>query len=195
MKFRCITLIILATCFFQVHSQSDWQLKKFEFNLEYSYKKNDTIYKFQYTYDQPDLSDNSRWYYWFDTIIHKTKGAYIGKLLDGDYLELSKSGSLIAKGRFLFGLKDWTWKYWYTNGQLKRIENWKQGVLHGDYREFDDSGELIFETRYSKGLLDGDWVIFTNDTISEKRVYKQGKEVIPETKKGFWKRNRKNHNE
>jgi len=169
-----VVIFIVATI--TISAQTDWQLMTFDFNSEHTTESNDSITKFQYNYtDVPKLED--KWYSWFDTIIHRTRGDYSGKLLDGYFIQYDKKGNMCVKGQYYFGLKNWTWKYWYSNGQLKQIQNWKNGVKDGIFTEYLPTGEISSQKEFKNGLKSGEWLIYKSDTVYSRKEYKKGKEI------------------
>ena len=177
MKIKII-LVVIGLCIMHINSvaQSNWQKVTFEFNNEHIIETKDSITKFQYAYKTiPQVED--KWYYWFDTIIHKTRSGYTAKLLDGYFIQHDKKGNLCIQGQFLDGLKNWTWKFWYPNGQLRSIENWKTGVKSGVFVKYSADGKIISSIEYNKGVLDGETIYYKADTIFETRSFKKGKDV------------------
>ena len=157
-------------------SQTDWELKKFEFNNEYILQYKDSVIRFQYTYDVPDQIIHE-WYYWFDSILHMTRGGFNGKLLDGNFEKFDKEGNMLVKGKFKCGLKNWEWKYWNSKGELIKVEKWKDGLESGTFQYWDDDGNIKKEVRYDNGILNGYTIIYSDDTITSKKYYKKGKLV------------------
>lgn len=173
-------IALLLTCV--LNAQTDWQKVTFDFNNEHTIESKDTITKFQYNYEVLQKTVD-RWYRWYDTILHETRGDYSGKLLDGSFIQHDRKGNLCVKGFYFGGLKNWTWKYWYTNGQLQRIENWTGGVKDGVFLDYNPNGELISQRSYKNGVKNGEWLIYKSDTVFSSKEYKKGKEVKKKEKK------------
>lgn len=171
-----LILVCISAFIIKSGAQTNWQKVTFEFNNEHIIEKNDSVIKFQYAYKTlPQIED--KWYHWFDTIIHKTRGGYTAKLLDGYYIQYDKLGNLCLQGQFLDGLKNWTWKYWYPNGQIKAIENWKAGEKNGVFTKYTVDGKLISSIEFKKNVLYGESVYYRADTVYQIKKYKKGKDI------------------
>ena len=122
------------------------------------------------------IEDNLVYYWYNSNKINSNKGAYYGKLLNGEYKVFNQNGGLVTAGNFKQGLKSGSWKTWYRNGELKTVSNFKNGLLNGKYNYFDNNGKLILSENYKNNLKSGRQYYFF---INERKVsrYRNGKEV------------------
>ncbi len=182
---RSLFVGMFFTMYLSTLCQTDWELKKFEFNNEFVKQYKDSVIRFRYTYDKPEKVIYE-WYYWVDTVLHKTRGGYNGKLLDGSYEKFDANGNMLVKGNFLIGLRNWVWKYWNDRGELIRVENWKSGKKDGAFIYYGNNGSLLKEVNYKDGYLNGTTIVYSVDSILSKKYFKKGQLV--HKKEGFFKR-------
>ncbi|MBN1462689.1 MAG: hypothetical protein JXQ69_09365 [Paludibacteraceae bacterium] len=126
--------------------------------------------------------NNKSVYFWYaSNHIYSNKGAYSGKLLDGEYRVFGKDGNLITYGNFDKGRKTGTWKYWDNAGTLIKLEPWKKGQLDGWKCEYNAIGKLSTKSRYNDGLKHGKETVYLTDTVLINK-YKNGELVPPKVK-------------
>lgn len=76
-----------------------------------------------------------KYYHWYGTNrVHRTKGDYAGRLLDGAYMAFNSTGSLIEKGSFDNGLKSGRWVVWTPSGDVSYILKYRNGVAKDTLR-------------------------------------------------------------
>lgn len=134
--------------------------------------KNDTLIQFNTlpTHNKKTVNlSKEKSYSWFkaDTIL-TTKGAYFGKLLDGDYIELYPNKALKVKGKFSKGLKDDKWQTWFINGEMESEYNWVNGNYNGEFKEFTNEGKLLKRGSYKNGKPVGEF----SDSLLDGRIHK-----------------------
>lgn len=118
-------------------------------------------------------------YFWYSqNAIHQTNGGYEGKLLSGAYTCFYLSNNLKEKGEFKNGYKTGKWMLWYPNGVIQEITHWKQGVKSGVHEKYDVNGKLILREEYKNNVLHGSQTSYAFDTLSAKKEFRKGVEVI-----------------
>ena len=65
------------------------------------------------------------WYY--EDGVLASKADYSDGKLWGEYLEFSRSGILLVKGKYRWNHRDGVWKYYYADGKLDYKTNFKMG--------------------------------------------------------------------
>ncbi|MBS1509230.1 MAG: hypothetical protein JST86_00200 [Bacteroidetes bacterium] len=140
--------------------------------------KSDTLFQF---YTKPvdvkmlsKISD-SKYYTWFKAdSIFETRGAYSGKLLDEDYLELYPNRALKQKGQYDYGLKTGKWETWYQNGERESVITWDKGLKDGKFEWYDASGKLLKSGNYKAGKEEGIFSDILPGGRTHQITYKQG---------------------
>ncbi|MBA3971411.1 MAG: hypothetical protein H0X46_04590 [Bacteroidetes bacterium] len=122
-------------------------------------------------------------YFWYSSNkILETKGGYDGKLLHGGYTSYYLTKELKEKGTFTKGLKHGKWMRWYENGKIAEINCWKNGIKNGVFKNFDAKGNLLLETEFKNGKLNGTETVYENGVLVRKRNFRNGGEVIKNSK-------------
>jgi hypothetical protein len=131
-------------------------------------------------------------YYWFaSNDIKRTRGAFDGRLLHGQYTEFYLNKDLKDKGRMRFGLKEGIWKSWYPNGEYKEIVSYKKSRRLW-YRAFYDTGALQSKGKYKNDKLHGIIKNYSPEGKVERAKYRNGINIKQEKKQKrvlkLWKR-------
>jgi len=121
-------------------------------------------------------------YYWFaSNDIKRTRGAYDGKLLHGQYTEFYLNKDLKDKGKMKFGLKEGIWKSWYPNGEYKEIISYRRSKRLW-YRDFYETGALKSKGKYKNDKLHGTVKNYSPQGEVEKEKYRHGINITLEKK-------------
>lgn len=154
-----------------------------QFNITVNHE--DYTVKTQMLSQNKDITvNNDMTYMWYGSQkITETKGGYEGKLIHGKYTVFYLNNQLKEQGQIKYGLKNKEWKYWYPDGKLREVITWKNGVKNGSYSIYNDYGQLMAKGKFKKDKLDGKFYTYgPTGNITEKKVYKNGDEVIPKVK-------------
>ena len=119
-----------------------------------------------------NLREKRKYHYYFHGQVFQNKGAYLGHLLEGEFVRLDRNGRLVEKGAFKDGLKQGEWKRWYANGELKSEQLWRNGKSARTRFEYTVDGDKI---KYC--LKKEEWV--------RKPKLKEPKELKPPSKRRF----------
>jgi hypothetical protein len=97
--------------------------------------------------------DRQKLYFWYKSQkVITTQGGASGQLLHGPFTSFYDNKQLVAKGNFVYGLKDGEWMYWSSTGYLSKVEHWKEGVKSGVEQIYTAQGKLKETITYtSKG--------------------------------------------
>ena len=119
-------------------------------------------------------TNENKLYYWVEAKkMHRTRGAYSGKLAHGKFEEKFKNGRLKRKGEFKFGLKQGKWITWDQKGMITQIVFWNKGSL--TKKEFYTSkGKLIQSIEYKDGIKHGKNLNYDASGNSKILYYKKG---------------------
>jgi antitoxin component YwqK of YwqJK toxin-antitoxin module len=108
----------------------------------------------------------------------KRIATYHQGVLNGPYLELSESGTVVLQAYYL---NNELTGYWgsYKFGRPLKTADYKQGILDGVYREYVPStGKLQKEIHYKNGKEDGPYRFFNNDgEVTLEYTYKDGEKI------------------
>lgn len=128
--------------------------------------------------------NNDLTYMWYASQkIMETKGGYEGKLIHGKYTAFYLNNQLKEQGQIKYGLKNKEWKYWYPDGKLREVITWKSGVKNGTYAIYNDYGQLMAKGKFKKDKLNGKFYTYgLTGSVTEKKIYKNGDEVIKKVK-------------
>ncbi|KAA9324902.1 toxin-antitoxin system YwqK family antitoxin [Adhaeribacter soli] len=180
-------LTLAFFCFFYYPSYSQYSIKG---------KNKDEITKMYITYGDSIANfyvlneiksykikpQEDRTYSWFRANqVHFTQGAFMGKLLSGDYLLFYRDGNIIEKGNIKKGQKEGKWARWHNNGRIKKKEVWRNGNKHGYSEVFDPAGNLVFKGKYKDGALHGK-VYTLKDSVYSKVKFKHGNPQVEKVK-------------
>lgn len=172
--------LISVNSFSQKYTEPD-KLKQFNITVNHE----DYTVKTQMLSQNKNITvNNDMTYMWYGSQkIMETKGGYEGKLIHGKYAVFYLSNQLKEQGQIKYGLKNKEWKYWYPDGKLREVITWKNGVKNGSYSIYNDYGQLMAKGKFKKDKLDGKFYTYgPTGNITEKKVYKNGDEVIPKVK-------------
>lgn len=123
---------------------------------------------------KPKLSKTYVWY--MNNTIHSTVGNYGGKLLNGEYMKLTKKGrKLVEKGNYSNGLKDGAWYKWNSDGSLKEYTEYKKGTMDGKYIQYAADNTYAVEGFYKNNLKTKSWSSYKEGQITSSVQYKNGK--------------------
>lgn len=87
--------------------------------------------------------DRQKLYFWYKAQkVISTQGGAAGQLLHGPFSSFYDNKQLVAKGNFVYGLKDGEWMYWSSTGYLSKVEHWKEGVKSGKEQIYSVQGTL-----------------------------------------------------
>lgn len=90
-------------------------------------------------------------YYWYGTNrVHRTKGDYAGRLLNGTYLVFNSTGSLIEKGSFDSGMKSGRWVVWTPSGDVNYIMKYRNGVAKDTIRPGTGRKKIAIQKDHEK---------------------------------------------
>lgn len=178
--FYIFCVINSLTSFSQKYIEPD-KLKQFNITVNYE----DNTVKTQMLSQNKDIKiNNDLTYMWYASQkIMETKGGYEGKLIHGKYVAFYLNNQLKEQGQIKYGLKNKEWKYWYPDGKLREVITWKSGLKNGAYAIYNDYGQLMAKGKFKKDKLDGRFYTYgPTGSVTEKKVYKNGEEVIPKVK-------------
>jgi antitoxin component YwqK of YwqJK toxin-antitoxin module len=146
-------------------------------NLPKFINTKDSVIKLHILEDIPEIEvKEDRMYYWFTlNQVHKTKGGYSGKVLNGLYQVFSSTNDLIEQGDYKNGLKTGKWIRWYKNGQIASITNWINGALEGEQLTYNDNGVMETKYIYANNALNGKSYIYNSDSTVTVMQYKKGR--------------------
>ena len=176
---KCLILVLLFCVLLPLSGLSK------KFIPEYNRKKaitvisGDTTLIFNIKNDGTGQIREKRFYhYYFHGKVLQSKGAYLGHLLEGEFVRLNGQGTLAEKGLFKNGFKNGEWKCWYLTGELKSEQVWRNGKSAQTRFEYSIDGEKI-KYRFYKG----EWI--------RKSKSEEPKNVEPARKRKFlfFKRN------
>jgi hypothetical protein len=151
-------------------------------SLTKAYK--DSVIKFHVKLLDDAISlDEAKRYYWFNEgDIKSTMGNFTGKLLHGKYEKFDRSGNLIQKGSFRYGLKDGVWNGWSKEGSMMSSVVWYKGFREGDFKEYYESGQISKQGSFKKNKLHGTLLTFDRNGMQvasvsyDKGVIKKSRE-------------------
>jgi hypothetical protein len=150
----------------------------------YAYEGTDKIIAHIYDEDKEIKTQDDKYYYWYAVHdIKKTKGAYSGKALHGEYMSFYQNKDLKAKGYFKKGLLDGRYATWHPNGEYLSLRHYKKGYQHGIYKLFDTTGVLLEEGEYKKDIRVGVFKKYHADGSILILKYKNGQVVHEKEKK------------
>lgn len=122
---------------------------------------------------KPELSKTYAWY--MNNTIHSTVGNYGGKLLNGEYVKMTKIGrKLVEKGNYSNGLRDGAWYKWNSDGSLKEYIEYKKGEMDGKYIQYANNNTYAIEGFYKKNLKTKTWSSYHDGQITSTTQYKKG---------------------
>lgn len=176
----CILIVNACNCYSQKYIEPD-KLKQFNVTVNYE----DNTVKTQMLSQNKDIKvNNDRIYMWYGSQkIMETKGGYEGKLIHGKYTVFYLNNQLKEQGQIKYGLKNKEWKYWYPDGKLREVITWKDGFKNGAYAIYNDYGQLMAKGKFKKDKLDGKFYTYgPTGNVTEKKVYRNGDEVVPKVK-------------
>ncbi len=184
-NFYKICYFILANAFAcnsysQKFTEPD-KLKQFNITVNY---EDYTVKTQMLSQNKAITVNNDRVYMWYGSQkIIETKGGFDGKLIHGKYNAFYLNNQLKEQGQVKYGLKNKEWKCWYPDGKLREVVNWKNGVKNGSYSIYNDYGQLMAKGKFKKDKLDGKFYTYgSTGNVTDKKVYKNGDEVIPKVK-------------
>jgi len=90
-----------------------------------------------------NVREKRQYHYYFHGQVFQNQGAYLGHLLEGEFVRLDGNGRLLEKGTFKDGLKQGEWKRWYANGELKGEQLWRNGKPAKTRFEYTVDGDKI----------------------------------------------------
>lgn len=134
-----------------------------------------SIFRFNVlSFDDENAKKNYVYTWYKYNIIYRTLGGYDGRLLNGEYTQFYKNGSLKEKGFYRLGCKKGKWRIWYKNGQLKEFSIYKHGLKNGKEVVYDNTGKRSEVSYYRNGLKHGNCYYYNMDTIVKKEYYQKG---------------------
>jgi antitoxin component YwqK of YwqJK toxin-antitoxin module len=172
----CIMCFMLMISKLSIAQTNKTDLFDTDTNLPKFINTKDSVIKLYILEDVPEMDiKKDRMYYWFTlNQIHKTKGGYSGKVLNGLYQVFNSTNDLIEQGEFKNGLKTGKWTRWYKNGQIANISNWVNGTLEGEQLAYSDNGVIESKYLYSNNILNGKSYIYNSDSSVIVMQYKKG---------------------
>lgn len=102
-------------------------------------------------YIQKTFQSNDRWVqaiYWASGQV-KTWSTFKDEtlvILDGDYINYYKNGSIKTKGNYINGLEDGEWNWWHENKAQFMKVNYQKGFKTGKVKAWHPNGNKLFES-------------------------------------------------
>ncbi len=154
------------------------------FTLKNSY--DDSVYLTGYYKDS--LPDGVWTFYSYEQPFYfRTKYTYSRGLLNGEYLETIKGGTVISSGFYRDNRKHGTWKRYAYRGELIALETYRNDTLHGPYQK-----DGIYTT-FTNGKMNGP-VFFKDYFKGSNNYYSVDGQYEMDIRKGQWIFRRKNGN-
>jgi hypothetical protein len=147
MKF---SLLLLSVLFFQILSAQEIAKDVY---LKHTILQEGQTYQFSVLEinDKHVVTfDRHKLYFWYKAQkVIITQGGASGQLLHGPFVSFYDNKQLVAKGNFVYGLKDGEWMYWSSTGYLTKVEHWKEGVKSGKEQIYNELGKIIETISYT----------------------------------------------
>lgn len=136
-------------------------------------EENGRVYQYSIVYQEFSIKAKpSVTYFWHrNGQLHSTSGDYSGNVLHGISQEFDKSGRLLEKGSYYYGVKDGTWKSWDKNGKIIRLEKWDRGYI--SWRKSFEGTRYILEN-FRKNQLNGRKITWNNNHKESVEHFKNG---------------------
>jgi antitoxin component YwqK of YwqJK toxin-antitoxin module len=154
--------------------------------------------------EQTGYYNNSRpdgiwkWYYDNGNLLREEE--YFQGKRDGSYTEYSKTGEIIAQGKYsddekngdwkyksgnnieegkyIIGLRDGTWKSYFPDRTLRFKGNYVQGNANGTHIYYYENGKIKEERYYQSGIREKTWKKYDEDgTLLLSIAYKNDTEI------------------
>ncbi len=108
----------------------------------------------------------------------KEKKTYQNGVMEGEFVQFSKSGLTLKKGTFSKGKKSGEWYIYKGNGLLQTKGHYKDDVKDGEWTYFQKKGMISLREVYNNGVKDGIWMSFyENGQIRERGFYRHDNKV------------------
>ncbi len=162
-----VLLMIIGSVNVNSFGQKELKWEKLINKDDITILKHDTAYVFK-TCEKKlrHVNRKKNYYYLNHRELGVRQGAYMGKLIDGEYMQYKGLTGLIEKGEFHKGVKNGTWITWYNTGSIRSVTKWHKGKPVGKRVEYSEVGDQLKVQRWKHRS----WVDIKDKSIREKEI-------------------------